>query len=80
MEDITKQRLRGFNERIKILELDKLKYEALLKNGSFFRKKYYTRLVRDCIENIRYAEMGVDDVLKDELGLGNKKEMGFKIE
>ncbi len=67
MKKSTEKIIKYHSDRIKKLEIDKIKYENLLINGSFFRRNNYGGLVADLILNIRYhtyamAEIvGVDD-------------------
>ena len=61
-----------FEDRIVELRKDKVQYEKLAdKNDK------YIRLVRDAIENMRYASLSLDDILK-EISPDIKK-AGFEI-
>jgi len=73
MNEIVKKRIKIFEDRLADLGVDKMRYEELAKGN-----KRYIRLVRDTIENMRYATLALDDILKDVVAEGNKA--GFKLD
>ena len=82
MRDNTKERIKRCDIRYEQLSKDKKKYEEWIKKSGNLGNKSSVSLLVSVIENMRFAQIGADDALKEESEFESEKkqnQVGFDV-
>jgi len=78
MRKHSKEQIKRYDARHKELSVDKKKYEKIILKGDLLVNESAVALLMGIIENMRFAQMGATDALKDEADYdAGKRPIGF---